>query len=81
MGTAARAHLASSSSIVAEDAGPQLMGGPVAGAEDIENEDGDSHGSYRPESNFGTSDTVTVLDRLFRMKSLFLMRILFSDIR
>ena len=41
--------------------GLSLWEGRLPGRKAIENEDKGSHCSYRPESNFGTSDTVQVL--------------------
>ena len=38
--------------------GLSLWEGRLPGQKTIENEDKGSHCSYRPESNFGTSDTV-----------------------
>ena len=40
--------------------GLSLWEGRLPGQKTIENEDKAAMGSYRPESNFGTSDTVTV---------------------
>ena len=40
--------------------GLSLWEGRLPGRKAIENEDKGSHCSYRPESNFGTSDTVRV---------------------
>ena len=41
--------------------GLSLWEGRLPGQKTIENEDKGSHCSYRPESNFGTMDTVTHL--------------------
>ena len=43
--------------------GLSLWEGRLPGQKTIENEDKGSHCSYRPESNFGTSDTVGVRGR------------------
>ena len=42
--------------------GLSLWEGRLPGQKTIENEDKAAMGSYRPESNFGTSDTVTKVD-------------------
>ena len=42
--------------------GLSLWEGRLPGQKTIENEDKGSHCSYRPESNFGTMDTVEKLD-------------------
>ena len=44
--------------------GLSLWEGRLPGQKTIENEDKGSHCSYRPESNFGTSDTVFKLLKL-----------------
>ena len=41
--------------------GLSLWEGRLPGQKTIENEDKAAMGSYRPESNFGTSDTVVVV--------------------
>ena len=41
--------------------GLSLWEGRLPGQKTIENEDKAAMGSYRPESNFGTSDTVEIL--------------------
>ena len=52
--------------------GLSLWEGRLPGQKTIENEDEGSHCSYRPESNFGTSDTVLLpaLRRLPLLKRL-----------
>ena len=42
--------------------GLSLWEGRLPGQKTIENEDKAAMGSYRPESNFGTSDTVVMHD-------------------
>ena len=47
--------------------GLSLWEGRLPGQKTIENEDRAAMGSYRPESNFGTSDTVDSPSTSYRM--------------
>ena len=50
--------------------GLSLWEGRLPGQKTIENEDKAAMGSYRPESNFGTSDTVRLAERRMATRKL-----------